>query len=109
MQLLELVLEPYPFQRDRFGLLLKIGRVELRQISRNARLQLLSPALHFRFGEVLVAIVDRLELAPSMATLAVLSKSSLRQTSINPAHTFLMAGPLSFRKSAMVLKSGASR
>ena len=63
MQLLELLLEPHPLQRDRFGRLLQIGRVELREITRNALLQLLAPALHFRLREVLVAVVDRLELA----------------------------------------------
>src|SRR5258707_6534597 len=45
---------------------------------------------------------------PSMATLAMLNRSSLRHSTMNSRHTLRMAGPLSLRKSAMVLKSGAS-
>src|SRR5262249_38148872 len=45
---------------------------------------------------------------PSMATLAVLNRSSLRHSAMNSRHTLRMAAPLSLRKSAMVLKSGAS-
>ena len=43
-----------------------------------------------------------------MATLAALSRSSLRHSATNSRQTSRMALPLSLRKSAMVLKSGAS-
>src|SRR5437763_1090189 len=45
---------------------------------------------------------------PSMATLAALSRSSLRHSATNSRQTSRMALPLSFRKSAMILKSGGS-
>ena len=44
-----------------------------------------------------------LNLLPSMATLAFVSKPICRQSSTKRAQTFLIAGPLSLRKSAMVL------
>jgi hypothetical protein len=43
--------------------LLQISRVELAQVSRHALLDLSNPALNLRTREVLVAVVDRLELA----------------------------------------------
>src|SRR5580693_5102130 len=45
---------------------------------------------------------------PSMATLAALSRPSLWHSATNSRHTSRMALPLSLRKSAMVLKSGAN-
>ena len=50
-----------------------------------------------------------LNLLPSIATLAFASNPISRHTSTKRAQTFLIAGPLSLRKSAIVLKSGASR
>src|SRR5436190_1196864 len=49
-----------------------------------------------------------LNLEPSMATLAALSKSSSRHSATKARQTSRIALPLSLRKSAMVLKSGAS-
>ena len=49
-----------------------------------------------------------LNLEPSMATLATLSKSSSRHSATKLRQTSRMALPLSLRKSAMVLKSGAN-
>jgi hypothetical protein len=48
-----------------------------------------------------------LNLDPSMATLAALNSSSLRHSATNSRQTSRMALPLSLRKFAMVLKSGA--
>src|SRR6266705_2491608 len=45
---------------------------------------------------------------PSMATLAAANRSSLRHSATNSRQTSRMALPLSLRKSAMVLKSGAN-
>src|SRR5712671_503910 len=50
-----------------------------------------------------------LNLLPSTATLAFASRPILRHNSTNCAQTFLIAEPLSLRKSAMVLLSGANR
>src|ERR1700716_4302342 len=47
-----------------------------------------------------------LNLLPSMATLAVASRPISRQSSTKRAHTLRIAGPLSLRKSAIVLWSG---
>src|SRR5215831_12744310 len=47
----------------RFRWLLQIGGVELAQISRHALIDLRKSALHLCAGEILVAIIDRLELA----------------------------------------------
>jgi hypothetical protein len=44
-----------------------------------------------------------LNFEPSMATLAFDSKPNERHNSTNCPHTFLIAAPLSLRKSAMVL------
>ena len=44
-----------------------------------------------------------LNLLPSIATLAFASSPNLRHKATNCAQTLLMAGPLSLRKSAMVL------
>src|SRR6266542_1536583 len=47
-----------------------------------------------------------LNLLPSMATIASVNRSSLRHSTMNWRHTLRIAGPLSLRKLAMVLKSG---
>jgi len=54
-------------------------------------------------------LLTALNLLPSMATTASRNKPSCRLSSINSRQTFRMASPLSRRKSAIVLKSGASR
>src|SRR5208337_494053 len=48
-----------------------------------------------------------LNLLPSMATVVAVSRPARPQTTMNSRQTLRMAGPLSLRKSAMVLKSGA--
>ena len=60
----ELLLEVCRLGRKRLRRLLQIGRVELAQIPRDARLELRPAPLHFRARKVAVAIVDGLELAP---------------------------------------------
>src|SRR3984893_9483843 len=50
-------------RRERVRWLLQVGSVELAQIPRHALLDLSDAALHLRAREVLVAVVDRLELA----------------------------------------------
>ena len=50
-----------------------------------------------------------LNLLPSIAATAWVNSSTFRHSSTNCRHAARIAGPLSFRKSAMVLKSGASR
>src|SRR5215467_8000192 len=47
----------------RFRWFLQIGGVELAQISRHALIDLRKSPLHLRAGEILIAIIDRLELA----------------------------------------------
>ena len=53
--------------------------------------------------KLLSRLFTALNLLPSMATLALVSRPILRHNSTNCAQTFLIAGPLSLRKSAMVL------
>src|SRR6516162_2931378 len=54
-------------------------------------------------------LLTALNLLPSIATVARLNSFSRRQSSTNCPHTARIAAPLSLRKSAIVLKSGASR
>src|SRR6476659_8200900 len=65
-----------------------------------------------RFILALVKFLSRaltaLNLEPSIATLATLSKSSSRHSATKVRQNSRMALPLSLRKSAMVLKSGAN-
>src|SRR6476659_6575302 len=53
--------------------------------------------------KLLSRLFTALNLLPSTATLAFASRPILRHNSTNCAQTFLIAGPLSLRKSAMVL------
>src|SRR5690242_3078778 len=62
-QLGELLLEVRRLRSEGFRWFLQVGGVELAQIPRHALLDLSKPALHLRAREILVAIVDRLELA----------------------------------------------
>jgi hypothetical protein len=58
---------------------------------------------HLQCGERMLDGFTALNLLPSMATLAFASRPILRHNSTNRAQTFLISGPLSLRKSAMVL------
>src|SRR2546423_8278781 len=51
-------------------------------------------------------VLTALNLLPSIATLASLNSSRRRHSTTNSRQTLRMASPLSFRKSAIVLKSG---
>src|SRR6266480_1635842 len=62
-QLGKLLLEVRRLRSEGFRWVLQVGGVELAQIPRHALLDLSKPALHLRAREVLVAVVDRLELA----------------------------------------------
>src|SRR5215831_15978018 len=53
----------YRLRGKRFRWLLQIGGVELAQISRHTLIDLRKSPLHLRAGEILIAIIDRLELA----------------------------------------------
>jgi len=53
--------------------------------------------------KLLSRLLTALNLLPSMATLAFANRPILRHNSTNCAQTFLIAGPLSLRKSAMAL------
>ena len=66
-------------------------------------LDLLLAALELACVKLLSRLFTALNLLPSMATLAFASSAILRHNSTNRAQTFLIAGPLSLRKSAMVL------
>ena len=67
-------------------------------------------ACSLRWREVLVAVVDRLELAAVDGhDRRRRTASSRRHSTTNSRQTLRIAAPLSLRKSAMVLKSGASR
>src|SRR5262249_29178917 len=92
-----------------FRWLLQVGRVELRKIARYALFQLGAAPLHLPAREVLVAGIDGLNLLPSIATLAFVSRPIRRHSSTNCTQTCLIAGPLSLRKSAIVLWSGMRR
>ena len=88
----------------RFRWLLQVGGVELAQIPRHALLDLSKPALHLRAREILVAVVDRFELAAVDGDARLSSEGqSLGKRATNCAHTLRIAGPLSLRKSAIVL------
>ena len=54
-------------------------------------------------------VFTALNLLPSIAATAWANSSSWRHSATNWRHAARIAGPLSFRKSAMVLKSGARR
>src|SRR6185295_1674180 len=97
------------FLEVRLFQLMQIRGVELGEITRHALLQLPAPFLDLRRGEILVRLLTALNFDPSIARLTFASRPIWRQSSTNRAHTFLIAAPLSLRKSAIVLWSGASR
>src|SRR5262249_2777765 len=63
----------------------------------------------FALVKFLSRLFTALNLLPSIATLAFESRPIRRHSSTNRAQTFLIAPPLSLRKSAIVLWSGANR
>lgn len=63
MALRQLLLEMLLLDRQRLRRHLPVGGIEPAQAARYALLQLRTPSLDFRLGEVAVAIVDRFELA----------------------------------------------
>src|SRR6266850_7536417 len=93
----------------RYRFPLAIGAVELREIAGYALVNLRQTALHLGLGEVPIPCVDGLDLLPSIATLASLNSSRRRHSTTNSRQTLRIASPLSFRKSAIVLKSGIRR
>ncbi|VIO78438.1 hypothetical protein CI41S_62790 [Bradyrhizobium ivorense] len=62
-QLCQLLGEPRDLRSQRLRRLLPVGGVELAQIARDALLELSTPPLHLRSGEVPVPVVHCLELA----------------------------------------------
>ena len=88
---------------ERFARLLPVGSVKLLQIARDALLDLRHAPVHLGAREVLVRLRTALNLLPSIATLACVSRPIVRHGATNRAHTSQMAVPLSLRKSAMVL------
>jgi len=62
----------------------------------------------FASVQFLSRALTALNFDPSMATLAATSRPSLRQSATNSRQTSRMTLPLSLRKCAMVLKSGAN-
>ena len=103
LQLDNLLLQAGRLGRARRRRFLPIGTVHLMQIARDALLDLLQPPLHLGVGEVLVAIVDRLELAAIDRNARLVNKPIVRHSAMNREHTWRMARPLSLRKSAIVL------
>jgi len=62
-----------------------------------------------RLSKALITAITALNLLPSTATTASVNRCIRRHNSINCLHTLRMALPISKRKLATVLKSGASR
>src|SRR3977135_3515492 len=99
----EFFLEPRRLERERLRRLLPIGRVELAEIPRNALFicaRRRSPLARVKCRS---RLFTALNLLPSMATLAFVRSPISRQSSTKRAHTLRIAGPLSLRKSAIVL------
>src|SRR5215469_7406576 len=84
----------------RFRRLLPVGGVELAQITRHARLNLGMAALHLRPRKVLVAIVDRLELA------AIDRHARLRQQAQLPAKGYKPPAHLAYRRPVVLAEVG---
>src|SRR5215472_10888110 len=100
-------------QPDRLSLgdiaLFAVGLVQRPQVTCDAGVDLLHPPGDLGHRVILVAVVYRFELLPSIATTAPAKSLRRRHSPTNWAHTARIAMPLSLRKSAIVLKSGASR
>ena len=69
-------------------------------------IDLFQTPLHLGFGEILVAVVHRFELAAVDRHARVTKEVKSRHSRTNARQTLRIASPLSLRKSAMVLKSG---
>src|SRR5437016_8877095 len=70
-----------------FGRLLQVGRVELREITRHALLQLCAAPFHLPAREVLVAGVDGFELTPIDRNARCREQAHLAANSINWPHS----------------------
>jgi hypothetical protein len=77
--------------------------VKLAQIPRHTLIDLRKAALHFRAGKVLVAVVDRFELAPVDRNTRFRQQAQASAKRNESEQTLRIAGPLSLRKSAIVL------
>ena len=87
-----------------------VGGLELGHVARDALVDPLQTPLHLGLGEVLVARIDGLEFANRRWRRLPRSADRARGTAPRTVRqTSRMALPLSLRKSAMVLKSGARR
>src|SRR3984893_13625764 len=78
----------------------KVGGIELAQIPRHALLDLSKPALHLRAREILVAIVDRFELA------AVDGDARLRQKAYLSANRDELRAHLAYRRPVILAEIG---
>src|SRR4029077_16854407 len=87
-------------RRERVRWLLQVGSVELAQIPRHAFLDLSKPALHLRAREILVAVVDRLELA------AVDGDARLRQKAYLSANGDELRAHLADRRPVILAEIG---
>ena len=72
----------------------------MRKIARHALLQLGAASLHLPRVKFLSRVLTTLNLLPSIATFACVSRPIRQHSSINCTQTCLIAGPRSFRKSA---------
>jgi hypothetical protein len=106
LELGKLLFEVRRLDRQSFRRLLPVGRLQLPQIAQHALFELSAPTVDLVAREVLIAILN---FEPSMATQAVASSPICRHSSTNRTHTFLIANPLSLRKSAITLSSGTRR
>src|SRR3984893_10049911 len=84
----------------RFRWFLQVGRVELAQVPRHALIDLCQAALHLRAREVLVAVVDRFELA------AVHCDAGLRQQTDHSAKGDKLRTHLADRRSVILAEIG---
>jgi hypothetical protein len=94
----------------RLALFLPVDADHLGDVALDIGLEMGQAAGDLALGEVAVAVVDGLELgSPSMATQSPFSVPIRRQSSTNCTQVLRIPGPLSRRKSAMVLWSGTRR
>src|SRR5215510_4403694 len=91
------------------GRLGAVGGLQRAQVALDAFFDLLMALVDLARSEVTVAAVDALELAAVNGHDGLRKELRSRHTCTKRRQTFRMPSPLSWRKSAMVLKSGASR
>src|SRR5262249_16081417 len=100
-------------QPDRLGVgdiaLFAVGSVQCSQVTRNASVNLLHPPDDLGHRVVFVAIVHCFEHTAVDRNNGACEQASSRHNTTNWEHTARIAATLSWRKSAIVLKSGASR